>query len=440
MQSSEGDLNALCDLVRDMAGRFERFEHQLEGVTRNFQDQLDEVRRQVDLVMERQEMTFHQRLDQLAALPTPSLVSEDLSPPRTPNVTAEAGRDCASEDHGDRAPAFDSRPLNEREAGQPELPFAETSLANGLTPQRRNTNPFWDDILLPEPELTQVAHVNPDAESTRRILEGHTFIIERLRRDVQRLISSNTRETTSSPPPENSTEATRSTALFPPVKLMYYDGSFPWEQFKVHLDTTIRANAWSENVAGIQLVAKLRGKALQVVSILDEARRNNYRSLLDVLATRFGDKRDDNAARCELQRRVQKPSEDLETFAMEVEYLTQRAYPSWPSDVVEKLAMLQFLNGIADAETQLHVRTSSPTSIKAACEVGLKFIRDRTATRANQRHLRTAAANVDLDQHRAAHTSHSQSPSSFRVPDLPPPQATPPPPSDKPSGNGTGSA
>lgn len=387
----------MVGLIRDLTVRFGAL-----------QAQLNETQHQVNSVIERQENVFSQRLEELAGFSTTSLDMERPNPPSALNIVVGSERQRNVEEV---RRASLSRPPSDGETDHRSQQQPGGSQLDGLVPPHRSSNLSLNDL---------PSHADPVVESTRQVLNDHTFLIGQLRRELAQLADQRSmpHEVVRNPSP-------------PPLKLMYYDGSFPWEQYKVHLETAIQANGWDDDTACIQLIGRLRGDALRVVSILDAATRRNFNLLLGVLATSFGDKRDDNAVRSELRRRMQKPGEDLETFAREIEYLTRRAYPSWPSDIVEKLALEQYMNGIMDAETQLHVRTFSPPNIKTACRIGRKFILDRTATRANQRSLRTSTARIDHDRHQSAISPRPQSPSS--------PQAASSFEANKPSGNGSGS-
>lgn len=175
---------------------------------------------------------------------------------------------------------------------------------------------------------------------------------------------------------------------------MEYDGSFPWQEYQVHLESVSFVNAWSEDMMAARLVPKLRGPALQFISALGSNTRTNYRQLLYLLQNRFGTQRNVQTAHSELRRRTQRTGESLDTYAREVVRLTRLAYPDWPDQITDRLALEQFLDGIADGEVQLTVRMRAPKTTSEACFIGQTYVDNRAATRTAQRVLRTSIATL----------------------------------------------
>lgn len=175
---------------------------------------------------------------------------------------------------------------------------------------------------------------------------------------------------------------------------MEYDGSFPWQEYQVHLESVSFVNAWSEDMIAARLVPKLRGPALKFVAALGTSTRTNYKQLLYLLQNRFGIQRNIQTAHSELRRRTQRAGESLDNYAREVVRLTRLAYPDWPDQVTDRLALEQFLDGIADGEVQLTVRMRAPKTTSEACYIGQTFIDNRAATRTAQKILRTAVATL----------------------------------------------
>lgn len=176
---------------------------------------------------------------------------------------------------------------------------------------------------------------------------------------------------------------------------MEYDGSFPWQDYQVHLDAVAFVNGWTEDQTAARLVPRLRGPALHFVAALGPNTWTNYRQMTYLMENRFGAQRNQQTAHNELRRRSQRTGESLDTYAREVERLARLAYPDWPAHITDRLALEQFLDGIADAEVQLTVRTKTPKTTSEACQIGKMYADHRAATRTAQRLLRTSVATLD---------------------------------------------
>lgn len=229
----------------------------------------------------------------------------------------------------------------------------------------------------------------------------HTYVLNHLRRNLNDLSRS------SIPPLVTGSDANplHHSTLAPPhpaftpnrgvVELMEYDGNFSWRDYRTHLECVSLVNGWCEQETAMNLVAKLRGPALHFVTALGADPWNHPSQLVNLLENQFSPRRTEQTALNELRRRTQRTAERLDTFGLEVERLTRAAYPGWPPQCVNQLALEQYLNGITDGEVQLATRSSNPTTVAEACRAGQQFLDHRAATRAAQRVLRTSVATLD---------------------------------------------
>lgn len=373
--------------------------------------QLAEIDQRVRWVEDNQEASFNQRIHLLAGMSTPSLHS-------IPGHASLYSRPGSPE------PAV---PVNGRLSST--NPFLDEQVP--IPPQtgrydevRPNSPPALRgiiDLACPPPQSgnNQPAATWDPAESTRREIDDLTFRLNNLRRELE----ATPPQPNVRPQPQQPERITVSSSpnSIVPTPLMEYDGTWPWEQFQLHFDMVTLANGWSSHTACVQLLTRLRGRALQLILTGDEREKRDLGTLTRVLAARFGTNRTENSARSELRRRTQRPGETLESFARELEYLTRLVYPNWPPNYWERLAFDQFLDGIADPEVQLAVRNGCPRDVREACEIGARFTQNRAATRATQRTFRAAAAQVLTE----TQSPPSQSKSQLQSP--------------KPSGNETGS-
>ncbi|GBO12709.1 hypothetical protein AVEN_10702-1 [Araneus ventricosus] len=75
----------------------------------------------------------------------------------------------------------------------------------------------------------------------------------------------------------------------------------------------------------------------------------------------------------ELKTRRQKPGENLQVLAADVERLMSLAYAECPQDVRDSLAAQYFVDAIKDEETQLSTRLMDFTDLKSTLEYSMKF-------------------------------------------------------------------
>lgn len=354
----------------------QRMDAEVQQVTdqflRSFQEEVAKAEARLDA-------SFKQRLDELASFSTPTTTQAE------PRITA-------GEAAAPRAPL--------------QLPLEE------LTRPSSSSKP-------PSPVPTRLGFLaapnTHEPQPTSTMAEGahsgtpvgppdHTFILNNLRQHLDEMRRPsippftgpsylNTEDHPSRMGP-NMSSATRGSA----VSLMEYDGSFPWRDYKAHLECASLVNRWSEQETAANLVTKLRGPALHFVSALGPSTWTNYHQLMYLLENRFGIKKSEQTALNDLRRRSQRPGERLDVFAMEVQQLTRAAYPDWPDQYITHIALEQFLNGVSDTEVQMAIRISAPTTLTDAANAGQKFLDHRTATRSAQRVLRTSVATLDSER------------------------------------------
>lgn len=398
---------------QNAGGMEELVQKLLEGISA-LRNEMTELTGRVAKVESQNEEAFRVRLEQLAAMPTPTGTGE---PQEVPD------QDLGTDHQGARGIIE----LHREETGR-EVQTAGIELQNShgdaskQPPLTTTAQTASAQANLPTDSVRTTSTAAEPTDSfffpPRRSSE-HTYILQNLRSDLERLIHpSMTRipATFAIPDPpiaanrlsgafptsdpadihQNSCSPQRSTpSIMQEEVLMEYDGSFPWQDYQVHLESVAFVNRWDERTTAAKLVPKLRGPVLHFVAALGPNTWTDYRQLLYLLQNRFGVRRNVQTAHNELRRRSQRAGESLDIFAREVERLTRLAYPNWPDHIINQLALEQFLDGIADAELQLMVRTRTPKTTTEACLIGQAYLDHRAATRTAQRVLRVSAATVD---------------------------------------------
>lgn len=386
----------------------------LAGIT-ELRSEMTELTGRVAKVESQNEEAFRVRLEQLAAMPTPTGTGESQKVPDQDPVTDHQGTremsELRTEETGREVRTTGIELRNNHGDALTQPP--PTSTAQKSSAQVNFSTNFG--------RTTSTAADPADSLffSSRRATD-HTYILQNLRSDLERgLPPSMTGIPATFAVPDPPTAANRLPGAFPTLDpadllhntsspqrstpsvmqeevLMEYDGSFPWQDYQVHLESVAFVNRWDERTTAAKLVPKLRGPVLHFVAALGPNTWTDYRQLLYLLQNRFGVRRNVQTAHNELRRRSQRTGESLDIFAREVERLTRLAYPNWPDHIINQLALEQFMDGIADAELQLMVRTRTPKTTTEACLIGQAYLDHRAATRTAQRVLRVSAANLDL--------------------------------------------
>ncbi|KAF6212540.1 hypothetical protein GE061_013065 [Apolygus lucorum] len=142
-----------------------------------------------------------------------------------------------------------------------------------------------------------------------------------------------------------------------------YDGSTPWDEYWAQFRAIKTANDWGPTTAAVRLMAALRGSALAAVCNVPEDQR--YLSTMeDALSRRFGAQGQARLFLARLRQRIQGASEDVASFAADVESLARRAMPS--EEAREAVAVEQFLNGLRNQRVRELVISGDPTTLRDA--------------------------------------------------------------------------
>ena len=156
-------------------------------------------------------------------------------------------------------------------------------------------------------------------------------------------------------------------------KPMPFDGSVPWDTYKLQFDTIASMNHWGEQDKAAHLLVSLRGPATGVLTSLPPEQRQDYPSLTAALELRFGTKHQVELNRMRLRHRIRRRGEGLPELAEDIERLARLAYPDAPASMIEALAKDQFLDALPEGDLQLKVRQSRPPTLRQALEVSLEL-------------------------------------------------------------------
>lgn len=175
------------------------------------------------------------------------------------------------------------------------------------------------------------------------------------------------------------------------IKPHPFDGSTSFDDYLIQFEVISQACGWDATQKALQLAGMLRGPALVILSNLLPKDRCSYPKLVEALKLRFlGQIKQINHA--QLRSRLQKPREDLAEFAADVERLTRVVFKDCPKDAQDRIAIIQFIDGISNLDIHDLVRMANPKSFYEAVSKAVELEASRNATRASRQNVRSVEA------------------------------------------------
>ncbi|XP_067633481.1 uncharacterized protein [Eurosta solidaginis] len=136
------------------------------------------------------------------------------------------------------------------------------------------------------------------------------------------------------------------------VKTPSFDGSVPFQVFKLQFEKTAAVNNWNVEDKVAALFVALKGPAAEILQTIPEYERNSYDALMAAVERRYGSEHRKQIFQIELQNRYQKANETLQEFASDIERLAHLANADAPVEYTERVKIQSFINGIRDVETK----------------------------------------------------------------------------------------
>ena len=157
------------------------------------------------------------------------------------------------------------------------------------------------------------------------------------------------------------------------AKPQEYDGSVPWQSYKLQFETIAVSHKWDNADRIGELVACLKGPALEVFAHLPKEDQLDYDRLVNALDRRVGQSGQAPWFKSQFRRRLRGLGETLAVLARDLERLVALAYPVACQSLRDSLACDQFLGALADVDLQIAVRQSRPTNLQDALSSALEI-------------------------------------------------------------------
>ncbi|KAG0719777.1 hypothetical protein GWK47_049794 [Chionoecetes opilio] len=145
-----------------------------------------------------------------------------------------------------------------------------------------------------------------------------------------------------------------------------FDGKVGWEAYLAQFELLADAQNWGGTERAMQLVASLRGAALEVLAHLTSLQRTSYSNVVEALRRRFGHHQQVEVFRANLKVRIRCWGEPLPQLAQEIETLVRRAYPTAPEEMMNVMSREHFVDALHDKDLQLYVKQAHPGDVQEA--------------------------------------------------------------------------
>ncbi|XP_017475316.1 PREDICTED: uncharacterized protein LOC108365705 [Rhagoletis zephyria] len=148
----------------------------------------------------------------------------------------------------------------------------------------------------------------------------------------------------------------------PKVKTPSFDGTIPFQVFK--LQKPAAANHWSMEDNSAALFLALKGPAAEILQTIPDCERNSYDALMSSVERRYGSEHRRQIYQMELENRCQKANKTLQEFASEIERLAHLAIGDASGEHLERVKIQIFINGMRDVYTKCEmIASTSPLSL-----------------------------------------------------------------------------
>ncbi|KAJ8957289.1 hypothetical protein NQ318_007853 [Aromia moschata] len=157
------------------------------------------------------------------------------------------------------------------------------------------------------------------------------------------------------------------------MKPPQFDGKSSWVNYLRQFEAAAKANGWSLAEKATALTLALRGDATDILQTLSLEEQEDYHQLVRHLEMRYGQSHLENVYHSQLKNRYQKSNESLQEFEADIARLVRLSYSSMPENVMERLAVQAFLDGLRDTETRQALTLARPSKLVDALARALEF-------------------------------------------------------------------
>ena len=169
------------------------------------------------------------------------------------------------------------------------------------------------------------------------------------------------------------------------IKPQQFCGTTDFDEFLSQFEITCEINAWQYIEKSLYLANCLTGDARSILSELEHDGRRDYNTLVEKLANRFGSVNRSEIFRTQLKSRIRSKAESIPELAQAIKKLVCQAYPGVNKDVIETLAIDNFIDALTDSDIRLRVRELGPKTLTYAERTALRLESHKIADKQRSR-------------------------------------------------------
>ena len=162
---------------------------------------------------------------------------------------------------------------------------------------------------------------------------------------------------------------------------------------KKQFEITCEISGWQYTEKSLYLASCLTGDARSLLGELDHDGRRYYNTLIEKLANRFGSVNRSEIYKTQLKFKVRNKGKTIPELAPAIKKLVRRAYPGLNKDVIEILAIDNFVDALTDSDIRLPVRELGPKTLAGAERTALRLESHKIA----DKHLSRLVGHIDTN-------------------------------------------
>ena len=152
-----------------------------------------------------------------------------------------------------------------------------------------------------------------------------------------------------------------------------FDDTGSVRDFLIHFEMISQICQWNQAMMALELVACLRGSALEVLGDLQPRERTNYSTRVSALLARFEPENQTQLYKSQMRGSVRKNNESLPNLAHDIKHLVHKAYPELSNEMRDVIAKDVFMEALNNKEMELVVFQIQIGSLQQALGVAVEY-------------------------------------------------------------------
>ena len=195
------------------------------------------------------------------------------------------------------------------------------------------------------------------------------------------------------------------------MKPQNFNGTTDFDEFLSQFEITCEINGWQYREKSLYLASCLSGDARSVLSELDHDGRRDFNTLIEKLANRFGSVNRSEIYRTQLKSKVRNKGESIPELAQAIKKVVRQTYLGVNKDVIETMAIDNFVDPLTDSDIRLRVRELGPKTLADAERTALRLESHKIADKQRSR----LVGQIDTNGRQIYNEHQGESSDSFKT-------------------------